>query len=207
MGHREVTFLPQLVSAHAFAPRDAHKRDDPSAIAPSPALQGPARGLEQVSLSLPIPWHQLGLNFQLLQNKFPGGCTWSWHCAEMPVCLSSAVSVWWGLWGWGSARHAAGCGRLPAAVCGTGIDRGVISLLPRMSAHKCICSALDSDLLPWSIFPPLSQGSEDPVMARTRIQAHCNEFSPPCPSPRSQGSDAGEELGSSCLLLQDKVTL
>lgn len=140
MGHREVTFLPQLVSAHAFAPRDAHKRDDPSAIAPSPALQGPARGLEQVSLSLPIPWHQLGLNFQLLQNKFPGGCTWSWHCAEMPVCLSSAVSVWWGLWGWGSARHAAGCGRLPAAVCGTGIDRGVISLLPRMSAHKCICS-------------------------------------------------------------------
>lgn len=93
-------FLPQLGSAHAFAPRDAHKRDDPLATAPSPALQGPARGLEQVSLSLPIPWHQLGLNFQLVQNEVPGGCTWSWRCAEMPVCLSSAVSVQGGLWGW-----------------------------------------------------------------------------------------------------------
>lgn len=87
-------FLPHLGFAHACAPRDAHKRDDPLAIAPCPALQGPARGLEQVSLSLPMPGHQLGLNFQLLQNKFPGGCTWSWHRAEMPACLTSAVSVW-----------------------------------------------------------------------------------------------------------------
>lgn len=148
-------FLPQMGSAHVFAPRDAHKRDDPLAIAPSPALQGPARGLEQVSLSLPIPWHQLGLNFQLLQNKVPGGCTWSWHCATMPECLSSAVSVQGGLWGWQSA--VAGFLLLSA---GQELLEGSSPQSPECQHTNVSVPTLDPDLLPWSIFPHLlSQGS------------------------------------------------
>lgn len=62
--------------------------------------------------------------------------------------------------------------------------------------------------LPWSILPPLAPGRGlSPSDGKNSIQAHFDELSPCCPSPWSQGSDAGEELGSSCLLLQDKVTL
>lgn len=72
----------------------------------------------QVSLSLPVPQHQLGLNFQLLQNKFPGGCTRSWRHAELPACPSGIVSMHRGSGGWwmglSCPGHAMGRGSLPA---------------------------------------------------------------------------------------------
>lgn len=73
-------------------------------------------GLVQVSLSLSVPWHRLGLNFQLLQNKFLGGCTRSWHGTELLACLSRVV-VTQGAAGVGLScpGHARGWGSLPAA--------------------------------------------------------------------------------------------
>lgn len=76
-----------------------------------------------------------GLEFPAFAEQGPGRL----HL-ELALCRDASVPVQNCEHAGGAVGMTVGCGRLPAAVCSTGVARGVISLVPRMSAHKCICS-------------------------------------------------------------------
>lgn len=124
---RCLPFLPQRGFCPCLCPQQCPRKgrrcqSEPLAVGPGSCFEGSCRGsgAGQPLPARPPPRHWLGLNFQLLQNKFPGGCTRGWHSAELPACLSSAMSMHGGglqgcRMGLSCPEYAMGWGSLPAA--------------------------------------------------------------------------------------------
>ena len=131
--------FPQL----GFCPRKGRCcQSGSSAVGPGPAFGGSCRGFGAGQPLPARPRPRLRLNFQLQQNKFPGGCAWSWRgAAKLPACLSGAVSVRWGAAGMADGvRMPGSCHRLEQPSCclpaGRGLAGGVVPSVPNTSAHR-----------------------------------------------------------------------